>query len=413
MAAETKMEFEEVRIVDIAFGGEGVGRTDAGKTVFVPDAAIGDVLRVRLLSQHGRYARGEIAEIRSAGPGRQAPVCRYFGRCGGCAYQHLTYEQEWRAKQRQLIELLKRIGRMPGAPGVDTAVPAPTVCGYRNKLRLHPLRSADSGGARADRLEYGYYARDNTTLFPVHECALARPELQDLLSNLPDSVVHPRKRGARPKPLTLRAAADGSVAWYTGKPPADAPDLPELLFGKTVFVPLGSFWQVYPEMADKLFHTVSEWFSEAPTRNLIDAYSGVGAFSLAIGEAARRAFLIERDRRAFHAARRNYRDWFGRAPDGRVGPVETLLPALLAATNRRRTTVLLDPPRSGCSPAVLQALAAKPPRRIIYVSCNAATLARDLRGLLEGAGYAVQRLGLFDMFPRTPHFETVAVLGRG
>ncbi len=402
----------ELEISDIAFGGDGVGRGPAGKTVFVPMALGGERVRARIEADHARFARATLVEVLEPSPRRCEPPCPHYGYCGGCVYQHVEYEVEVEAKSRQLRELLRRVGGLGDLPEPVPTVPAPAVYGYRNKLRVEPFRVPD--GAGAERLAYGYCGRDNKTFFELESCPLAAAPLNDLLKRAPLTEEGRRNavRRPRPAPMTLRLTCDGTSAFYFGRAPGRVPWLHERLLGRPVSVPLGSFWQVNPPVADALVRWVAEWYAGQPARTLVDAYCGVGTFSLAVGRAAQARFLIESDAEALRAAEYNHREWDALECHCRCGATEAVLPALLAGCNRRRTTVLLDPPRQGCAEGVLRTLREFPVAHLVYVSCNAATLARDLGKLVREGPYAVERLALFDMFPRTAHFETAVTLRR-
>ncbi|MBN2452146.1 MAG: class I SAM-dependent RNA methyltransferase [Lentisphaeria bacterium] len=410
----------DLEIHDVALGGDAVGRAADERAVFVPFAVVGDRLRVRLTQVHRRFARGEIEEILQPGAGRTVPRCPHFGRCGGCAYQHMDYSTEIEAKRHQFAETLSRLGGLSEVPGQEeTPVLSPHVYGYRNKMCLEPLRREPLPGAAVEPGEatvevgYGYCERDNKTFFALDQCPLAREPLNHLLGRVPQTPAGRRNAASEhPSALTLRVTRDGTTAFHFGRASRRVPWLHETLLGKPVSVPLGSFWQVNPEVADRLAATLAEWYNEAPTRTLVDAYCGVGTFSLAIAEAAHNRFLIENDRQALEAAAYNHSQWGNLDCQCRPGTTDHELPRLLAGTNRRRTTVLLDPPRQGCGPRVIRALCDFGPARVFYVSCHAATLARDVRRLCEAGGYRAVRAALFDMFPRTAHFESALWLER-
>jgi tRNA/tmRNA/rRNA uracil-C5-methylase (TrmA/RlmC/RlmD family) len=289
--------------------------------------------------------------------------------------------------------------------------PSPLSYAYRNKLRVEPFGVPAAGDT--SRLAYGYCERGNVTFFELAACPLAAAPLNHLLGRAPLTQEGRRNASRQPRPaaLTLRLAAEGSTAFYFGQAPRRAPWLHERLLDRPVSVPLGSFWQVNPAVAEALVRWVATAFAAQPTRTVVDAYSGVGTFSLAIGTAAPAHFLIESDADALQAAQYNHSQWGGLSCRCRHGTTEAVLPGLLADCNRRRTTVVLDPPRQGCAEAVIRALCDFPVAQIVYVSCSAGTLARDVGRLVRG-GYAVKRFGLFDMFPRTAHFETAMVLNR-
>ena len=402
----------ELTVADLAFGGDGVARTAEGEVVFVPFAAVGDRLQVQVTQAHARFARAEIREILEPGPGRAEPVCPHFGRCGGCRYQHLSYEAEFAAKCRQAREVLQRVGGQKELPELSVAVPSAKDYGYRNKLRVETFGEKHET-PKGPIVFYGYCELDNKTYFELDRCPLAQEPLNELLPKAPRTAWGRRNATReKPRPLTLRITADGGTHFYFGHAPENIPWLAETLLDRPVRVPLGSFWQVNREAADALVRTAREWFAASPTHWLVDAYAGVGTFALALGEAARHLILIESDKGAATAADHNLMQWglVGKVMHGRT---EKMLHGSLVRTQSRETTLLLDPPRTGCVPAVLKAILRHKPRQVIYVSCDASTLARDLKQLCDQGPYQVARVGMVDMFPRTAHFESIALLELG
>ena len=436
----------ELEITDIAFGGDGVARLPEGGVVFVPYAALNDRLRVRLTAVRKTFGYGEIVEILSPGPGRCEPVCKHYGVCGGCQYQHIGYEQELAAKRKQLGDLLRRIGGFAELPSVEPCFPSPNPYGYRNKFRLEPFERprvpAEDGEGVRKVVEYGYYKLDNRSILPIHHCPLVCDELNALLKgalrsdwakqNARRAEKDPALAGdgveeAAPKPpktkgkpgakrfrempgaLTLRQTSDGKHAFFFGKAPKNLPWLRETLGGFEYAVPVGSFWQVNPPVAAEVVRAVDSWLREIPwLTSLVDAYSGVGTFAAALKSPFVERLLIECDPEATEAAKHNMAKT-GFAHQVVAKTTEKALPRLLPKFPAATTAVLLDPPRTGCHERVLEALLKSRPRCIAYVSCNPSTLARDLKRLAAG-GYRLKRLGLFDMFPRTAHFETAAFL---
>jgi hypothetical protein len=274
--------------------------------------------------------------------------------------------------------------------------------------------------------------QDNRSFQPIHHCRLARKELNQLLpkalrsewaednvyrathAKAPRHTFRPSPRNARqtPLPLTLRLSSDGKCTFFFGKAPGKLPWLHERLNDTEYLVPAGSFWQVHPEVASQLVQTIAEW-AEAEgdgMTSLVDAYSGVGTFARAIRGNFVERLLIESDPEATKAAEYNLQQ-AGLAFQIATAPTEKALPKRLRHFPLDKTLLLLDPPRTGCAPEVLQAIRKTPPARIAYISCNPATLARDLKQLCGQDGcYTLERLAIFDMFPRTAHFESAVWL---
>lgn len=403
-----------VTVNDIAFGGDGVARTDEGAVIFIPGACPEDELLVTITETRKNFARGEIAAILKPGRGRCAPQCRLYGRCAGCQYQHMDYAVEQEVKRQQLRTLLTRIGGFTQLPETAPAVASPQHYGYRNKLRLEPA-FMELPGVEGKRLVYGYYGPDNRSLLRVTSCPLAR---EDLNSAIPEAArsdwgkANARKRGrdGRPGALTMRITTGGEVAYYFGYAPRRVSWLKEQLAGREYSVPLGSFWQVNPPVASELIRTVAVWLAERPAETFIDAYAGVGTFTCAMQNPFRERLLIENDREAAKAAQFNVVGRCGLGCQIIADTTEKALPGLLRKCTPEATAVLLDPPRSGCCREVMEALRLHHPGTVVYVSCNPSTLARDLRALCADGSYRMAHLGFFDMFPRTAHFESAVML---
>lgn len=392
----------------IAFGGDGVARTEEGPVVFVPFTAVGDVIVAEITEQRRNFYRAELRELVEAGAGREEPRCPHFGNCGGCAYQHLDYATELAAKRRQFIDTLSRLGHFTDFPTPSPTVAAPQAYGYRNKMRLEPIRRLSNSGQTY--VNYGYCQRDNQSYLIVKACPLAQDCLNELLPKAIGSAWG-RQNAKRPKPypLTLRVTSNGESQFYYGRAPTNIPWLREELAGEEFSVPLGSFWQVNPPVAEELLRCVADWTKDSPARCLIDAYSGVGTFSIAMDDRFQYRVLIESDEQAIAAAARNHelRQLKCRF---QTGNTESQLPTVLAHVKTRETLLILDPPRGGCQPKVMDTLRKFPVAEIVYVSCNPATLARDLRLLCQDGLYAPVKSALFDMFPRTAHFESAVLL---
>lgn len=400
-----------VTIADLAFGGEGVARTQEG-VIFVPYTAVGDEVLIEINETRRNFARGKLLQVITPGPGRAEPVCPHFGVCGGCQYQHLDYPTEFAAKQKQLLDLLRRIGRFQELPPLEPAVPAETPYGYRNKLRLEARPAkADNGRKYVD---YGYLQNDNKSFLKVTHCPLGRAELGKLLHQAIDSQWNQhnahRKDQQAPAALTLRIDARGETEFYFGFAPGRISWLNERLNDVDYKVPAEAFWQVNPPIAEQLVKTMDQWTHDLPLTSLIDAYGGVGTFSCAMtNPSIVERLLIESFRKATEAAQYNLQKC-GYGCQIVSETTEKALPRMLPKYPKDTTLVILDPPRNGCQDKTIQAIRASQPAYVGYVSCNPSTLARDLRALCEDGTYRLERLALFDMFPRTAHFETATLL---
>jgi tRNA/tmRNA/rRNA uracil-C5-methylase (TrmA/RlmC/RlmD family) len=359
-------------IDDIAFGGEGVGRAD-NFVVFVPFVAAGDVVEVEVTEVKKNFARARLLQILQPSTERVTPQCRYFGDCGGCQYQHLDYAAQLRIKHKQVCDLFQRIGGFSGAL-IDPVVPCPQPYGYRNRIMIRSQWDKFKQG-----LNIGYIRADNRLVVDIEECKIAEPALNQQIQEVRR---HPPPKGGLK--VVLRVAPEG---WE---------------------VPRDSFFQNNFYLLPKLVEAVRSRLVDGGSRFLIDAYCGVGFFSIELAAQVERFAGIEVDTAAIKAATRNAQTWGRGNGEFVAGRVETLLPQILARFDPGLTTVVLDPPRTGCPPEMLRLLAEVRPAQILYVSCHPATLARDLNVLCSGGVFELSKIVPLDMFPQTQHVECVA-----
>jgi 23S rRNA (uracil1939-C5)-methyltransferase len=400
-------------ITSIAAGGDGVGRTD-GVVVFVPRTAPGDVARVRL-ARARRFARGRLVALEEPSPDRVEPPCPHYtaDRCGGCQLQHLRYDAQLAAKRVIIGDTLRRIGRRDVAdPEVE---PSEAAWRYRRKLTLHVRRT----GARWIAGLHPY--DDPSAVFDLVDCPITEErvlavwrELRPALDRLPRD---PALRVAvRLLDVGAAATVEGGRAW----PSADAffseaPSLTELwwkpeggavrrLAARTRASHAGaSFVQVNARVAARLQDAVLARVRAADPVRVVDAYAGTGATAIPLAADGRTVVAIEVDRGAVEHIRARIAP-----PSSAVaGRVEDHIAAALPAD-----VVLLNPPRTGVDERVASALEAAHAsvRRVFYVSCDPATLARDLARM---PGYRIVDVRGFDMFPQTAHVETLCELEGG
>lgn len=399
----------DVEIKELVFEGAGFARLDNGAAVFVPYSAVGDVLTIEVTAVHKNFYNAVIRKIQQPGEGRCEPACPFFGRCGGCSYQHIDYAHEVQAKRAQFATIMRRIGHFEEFPELELFYEAPKRFGYRNKLKLEPL--AEKGRfSKRPYLDYGFCGLDNREFFAVPKCLLAMDAINDTIRGAARGEWGAQNAKRRePYPLTLRADSNGNCAFFFGFASSRLPWLHERLLDKEVLVPVGSFWQVNPEVASALLEHVRGWLEPIGARTFVDAYAGVGTFSLALGDLFRNRVIIESDAQAVNASRKNH-EMLGLQASFVSGKTEEALGQVLSKTDSRDTVVLLDPPRTGCHPHVLKALQEFKPETIVYVSCNPTTLARDLEKLCADGAYKPLRCAVFDMFPATAHFESAVLL---
>lgn len=365
-----------LRIRDLAFGGEGVGRLGEF-VVFVPFTLVDEEVEVELTEVKRHFARARLLAVRQASPCRVPPRCPYFGQCGGCQYQHVTYPEQLRWKHKQVADLLHRLGGFPPSV-VAPVIPCPQPYGYRNRIMIRSQWNRPE-----QRLNLGFLRYDNRLVVDLESCAIAEPALNDQLRQVR---AHPPPKGGLKVVLRL------------------APPDWEL--------PRDSFFQNNFHLLPQLVQTVRARLQAAGTRHLLDAYCGIGFFALELAPAVESFLGVELDTAAIHAARRNAANRHITNGEFVVGRTEEQLADLLRRGDPARTTVLLDPPRTGCGRPAIEALHEAAPAQILYVSCHPATLARDLKALCADQRFALDLVQPLDMFPQTQHVECVADLRR-
>ena len=404
----------EVQLTTWAYGGESMGRLPDGRAVFVPFTLPGERARIRLTESKPRYARGEVETLLETAPDRVPPRCPFYGRCGGCHYQHVAYPTQLTAKQAIVRDQLTRIGHFSDPPVAPT-VPSPQPWGYRNHIQLH-LAPDGKVGFRAPRAE---------EVVPVDDCPLADDALRPLISGLqfePESGI---------ERIHLRVGAGGELLlWLRGSeptPPAFTVDFPISAVytnpwgedfvlagrsfqvmearGRAFRVSAAAFFQVNIPVAEAMIDHLLERLPLTPQTTLLELYSGVGLFSAFLAPRVGELIAVESSPAACEDFAVNL-DAYDHVSLYEA-PAEVVLPHLEAG-GLRPDVALLDPPRSGLPREALDALVALQPETIAYVSCDPATLARDGQRLAR-RGYRLRSITPFDMFPQTYHIETVSV----
>jgi tRNA/tmRNA/rRNA uracil-C5-methylase (TrmA/RlmC/RlmD family) len=363
-----------VTIQDIAFGGEGVGRIGEF-VVFVPFVALGEKVEVELTEVKKRFARARLVRVIEASPQRVKPLCQYYGDCGGCQYQHISYPAQLAMKHKQVADLFQRLaGLDPNL--VREVVPCPEPYGYRNRIMIRSQWDKFKQG-----LNIGFIRADNRLVVDIEECKISEPALNEQIQYVRKNP--PPKGGIK---VVLRIAPEDWV------------------------VPRDSFFQNNFFLLPKLIEGVRDSVRGGGSRFLVDVYCGVGFFAIETADLVEHFVGVELDRPAIQAARKNMENRKITNGEFMDGSVEDLLPYLIERYPAAATTLVIDPPRAGCPPESIALIRKIRPRQIIYVSCHPATLARDLKMLAEENVYAIQSVTPFDMFPQTQHVECVADL---
>ncbi len=401
----------ELQLTDMAHGGEALGRRE-GKVIFVPYALPGEEVIVEVVEEKKRYARARLVEVTSPSRQRVPPPCPHFGLCGGCHWQHIAYEAQLEFKERVLRDQLARLGGIPGAP-LRPVIGMNKPWHYRNHLQF----TVNEDG------ELGFLVADSHQVMPIETCYLPHPLLEEMLVAL-DLEMPGLKR------LSLRAGVNTGQRMVIFETHDDEPfdlqvDLPlscvfllrdgrtatlvgyghitERLAGREYRVSAGSFFQVNTAQAEELVHQVAHYLAPQGDETLLDTYCGVGTFGLSLAERVSHIIGVEENASALADAQVNA------AGLENVELIEGRVEEILPRLERRIDMAVLDPPRQGCSPEALAALAELAPAKIVYVSCDPATLARDVRTLCK-VGYRLMEVQPIDMFPQTYHIESVALL---
>ncbi len=378
----------------LAFGGDAVARHE-GCVIFVRGALPGERVNAEITEKKAHFARAETVEILQPSPHRVASPCAYFPACGGCQYLHLDYAAQLDAKRRQVEDLLRRVGKVEFPP--LCVIPCPEPLHYRNRIKLHLLRKEGA-------LQAGFIGASGHGVVPIERCMISDPAINAALP----SILKQLQQAPRAKTVSIRANAEGKVDFWTEESPiAKEATLTETVGGKTFETPSAAFFQVHPAMTEILAQEVAKAMPPAADV-LIDAYCGVGLFSVLFGGRFKEVVGVEQDQDSVRWARKNMRAnglEHGVFYEGRV---ELLLEKALEKLKGKKGVVILDPPRDGLDQKITSLLCGAKPEQILYVSCNPATLARDL-GRLSGS-YRISSVSLVDMFPQTMHCETVTDL---
>ncbi|WP_225323098.1 23S rRNA (uracil(1939)-C(5))-methyltransferase RlmD [Synechococcus sp. RSCCF101] len=455
----------ELEVTDLTLAGEGIGR-HGGEVVFVPDLLPGERGRVRLHHRHRRHWSAQLLERVSRSPHRRTPPCTVASRCGGCTLQHLDdgRQREW--KRSQVAQALERIGGLRVA--VEPLLAPASGLGYRNKA-LVPLDRAGDG-----RLRAGFYQRGSHTIVDMDRCPVLDPRLDRLLPLLKQELDDQgwpadvdRSHGGGLRHLGLRIGTrTGQVLvllisshdnlpelqqladrWRTRWPqivgvllnlqpePSNAilgPEtrtisgcswLEEHFAGLSLRIGADTFFQVNTVQAERVAGLLEDALgpvpgpAAGPPSTLIDAYCGIGTFALPLARSPERCpggvLGLEQSERSVGQANANaLRNGLEGTARFEACDVAERLPDLLAGAPPGSVDLVLDPPRRGLEAALCSAIAAHPPRRLAYISCNPATLARDLQRISSGSDLQIRSVQPIDFFPQTTHVECLALLTR-
>jgi len=399
-------------IHDIAFGGEGVGRISLSRdesreskakpapasevaldlrpstldsfVIFVPFVLVGETVEAEVTEVKKNFGRAKLIRIVTPSPDRVEAPCVYFGKCGGCQYQHIHYPTQLRLKHKQIADLFERVGKIQ-SDRIAPVIGCPQPYGYRNRIMIRSQWNKPE-----QKLNIGFVRGDCGLVEDIEECKISEPALNEQIQHVR---AHPPPKGGLK--VVLRVQPEN---WE---------------------VPPDSFFQNNFFLLPGLVDTVKGFLQAGAAKHLIDLYCGVGFFGIELAGVVDSFVGVEYDKRAIEAARQNAATRKITNGEFVSAKVEEVLPELLERWNaggdgsrRENTAVLLDPPRKGCWPQTLELLRQNRPAQIIYVSCHPATMARDLNILCADGVFELMRVQPLDMFPQTQHVECVADLRR-
>jgi tRNA/tmRNA/rRNA uracil-C5-methylase (TrmA/RlmC/RlmD family) len=377
----------ELEVGPVAHGGHCVARHE-GQVVFVRHALPGELVRARVTERTSKYLRADAIEILRPAADRVPAPCPYAGpgRCGGCDFQHVSVDGQRRLKASVVSDTLRRIGR------IDREVTVEAV----------PLEGADDGLGWRTRMRYavvsgrpGMFAHRSHRLIDIDRCLIAHPGTPEVLG----------REWPGTASVLAAVSSEGRTAVGTDEQPAGR--LHERIGERRFRVAADGFWQVHPRAASVLVDTVLAGLEPSPGETALDLYAGVGVFAAFLAEAGCAVLAVEGDKEAVRSMRRNLHDLPAVTIEG--GRVDKVLRSAAAAGLESVDLVVLDPPRTGAGADVVRRIVALGPRRVAYVACDPAALARDLRTFAD-LGYQLGSLRAFDLFPMTHHVECVAVL---
>lgn len=439
-------------ITAVSSEGSGIGRYD-GMAVFVPTAAAGDKIKAHIIKVKKNYAIGKVSEIIEPSPGRKEPDCPVFGKCGGCAYRHITYDAECRIKQQRVKDAMERLG------GVDA--PANPIAADENYLRYRNKAQYPFARGRDGEVIAGFYAQKSHRVIPCSDCKL-QPEI---FSEILESVLRwANRRSLSPydeetgegllRHLYLRISGENGAVMVclviNGKELPFGAELCSILTTRfkeveTVVININtertnvilgkecrtlygsgsitdtlcglsfrlsplSFYQVNREQAQRLYRKAAEYADLKGREVLLDLYCGTGTIGLTMAHMAKKLIGVEVVEQAVRDAEKNAME------NGADNSEFICSDAAKAAAELKKRgikpdVIIVDPPRKGCGPELINTISEMAPERVVYISCDPATLARDCCTFSD-LGYEVKEYTPFDLFPGTVHVETVVLMSR-
>ncbi len=385
----------ELTIDSLTNLGVGLGKIE-GWVVFVPFTLPGEKVKGRIYRNDSSYSHADLVEVISPSPDRTAPQCVHFGTCGGCQYQHLSYQKQLEWKQQQVEELLLRMAQIEFP--VSPTIPSPAQWNYRSKLTPHFQKPKGSTIGPIGFLS----VRSRNQIVDVAQCPIAMPEINDALPSIRNQVHKSASQYKKGATLLLRAT-EGRVE--TNHQSVIAEKVGSLEFHFLA----GDFFQNNPFILEAFTSYAKEEACQDGCEYLVDAYCGSGLFALSLASSFKKVIGVEVSETSADWARHN-------AESNKIDNASFLAASAEeifkeVAFPPDQTCILIDPPRKGCSPDFLAQLFTFRPKRVVYISCNPSTQIRDLQEF-DQQGYELSKVQPFDLFPQTKHLECVATLVR-
>ena len=404
----------DVRLDRLVYGGDAIGRLPDGRAVFVPFTLPGELVRVRLVEEKPRYTRAELLEVLEPSPGRVTPRCLHYAYCGGCHYQHMSYTDQLEAKSAIVQEQLERIGGMKHLPTVDL-LEAPQSWYYRNHIQFHLTRDG----------KLGFQKSHSNQTFSIRECHLPEAAISQLWPKIEIEPIPGLER------ISVRCGKDDDliIVLESTDPQALEFSVEDLtvsmlhqgpggsfvmagsdhilmeISGKDFWVSGASFFQVNTRQAEAMVSYIMENLPADGTMSILDLYCGVGLFSAFLAPKVKSLVGVEISPEACADFTINLDDY------DHVSLYEASVEDVCNSVSFNPDVIIMDPPREGLGKKTLIGILSQGAPRLVYISCDPATMARDARQLVDG-GYELTKIALLDMFPQTYHVETVVMMSR-
>lgn len=395
-------DLAELTIERVAFGGDGIGRW-GDLVVFVPYTVDGDVVRIKISEIRKRYARGRLTDILQPSAHRVQPRCKDYTRCGGCCYQHIAYTHQLLLKETQVRDTFQRIGQLPSPP-LRPVIASPEPYHYRLKADFH------LGLQKGKTPLMGFMSGASNRITEIKRCEIVDESINHLCQGMQKNLLN-RSRVPTKNRVTLWSDDHKGNDRETNPDDAGARFIIRTIKNRRIVVPADGFFQANQYLIETMIDLVLAAADLSGSETVIDGFCGSGLFSLFLAPVSKMVHGIEGNSLALQAAGENMENHDLRNLTFHKGDVGEVLSRAFINSPDQVDVLVLDPPRIGCGKELLEKTLHLNPQRIVYVSCNPATQARDIQSLIVG-GYHLEYLQPLDMFPQTAHIEVIALLRR-